>query len=104
MIGLGTWKFTVDTAIYKGDALLHIKDNDGQYDMKCELVGMDKAGMDAVTIAEEGENTLTGIAATNLLKGKDIPFTVTFENGVANGFLKVPFIGKLKLKDGQKIA
>ena len=103
MIGLGTWKFTVDTPIYKGDALLYIKDDGGNYDVKCELVGMDKAGMDAVSVCEEGENTLTGIAVTNLLKGKDIPFTITFEGGAANGFLKVPFIGKLKLKDGQKV-
>jgi len=104
MIGLGTWKFQVDTMFYNGAALLTITGDGGEYAIKVELPDM--ASMPEIvvgSITEDGD-TLNGIAVTDLLKGKDIPCSVTFDGDEAEGFLKVPFIGKLKLKDGRKIA
>ena len=102
MIGLGTWKFNVDTMFYKGEALLTIADEDGGYGINCELKEMD-LGMQIVSVNEENGDTLSGTATISLLKGKEVEFSVTFAENAANGFLKVPFIGKIKLKDGEKV-
>jgi len=101
MIGLGTWKFFVDTMFYKGDALLTVSDNGGEYAIGCELKEMD-LGLAIASIQEEGD-TLKGAATISLLKGKEVEFSVQFAD-VANGYLKVPFIGKIALKNGQKVA
>jgi len=102
MIGLGTWKFFVDTIFYKGEALLTISGDGGDYGVNCELKDMD-LGMQIATIEEENGNTLRGTATISLLKGKQVEFSVRFED-VANGYLKVPFVGKIMLKNGQKVA
>ncbi|MDR3313978.1 MAG: hypothetical protein LBS96_05925 [Oscillospiraceae bacterium] len=102
MIGLGNWKFHVDTMFYKGDAILGVADKGGKYDVTIDLADIDIPEISIYGITEEGD-TITGTAATDLLKGKEIPFSITFENGVASGFLKVPFLGKIKLENGQKI-
>jgi len=102
MIGLGTWNFAVDTMFYKGAAILTIT-NDGEYAIKVELPDMSGIEIAVANITEDGD-TLNGIATTDMLKGKDIPCSVTFDGDEAEGVLKVPFIGKLKLKDGRKAA
>jgi len=102
MIGLGTWKFAVDTMFYKGAAILTIT-NDGEYAIKVELPDMSGISIAVADITEDGD-TLNGTATTDMLKGKDIPCSVTFDGDEAEGVLKVPFIGKLKLKDGHKVA
>ena len=103
MLGLGKWKFKMDTMFYRGDVLLIVSEKDGEYDINIELTDMNIPEFSYEKLEAEG-NTVTGIAHTDLLKGKDIPFSITFEDGVANGFLKIPFMGKIKLKDGVNIA
>jgi len=103
MLGLGKWKFKLDTMFYRGDAFLTVGEQDGEYDIGIELVDMNLPEFSYEGLEVEGD-TVTGIAHTDLLRGKDIPFTITFEGDTANGFLKVPFMGKIKLKDGERIA
>jgi len=103
MLGLGKWKFKLDTMFYRGDAFLTVGEKDGEYDIGIELVDMNLPEFSYEGLQVEGD-TVTGIAHTDLLRGKDIPFTITFEGDTANGFLKVPFMGKIKLKDGERIA
>ena len=102
MIGLGIWKFSVDTMFYRGDALLKVRDINGIYDIKCELTDVELPPVALSNLVEEG-STVTGTAATDLLKGKEIPFSVTFDGDSASGYLKVPFIGKIRMKDGHRI-
>jgi len=103
MLGLGKWKFQLDTMFYRGDVYLIVGEEDGEYDISIELTGMDIPEFTYESLQVEG-NTVTGIVHTDLLRGKDIPFGITFEDGAANGFLKIPFMGKIKLKDGVNIA
>ena len=103
MLGLGKWKFQLDTMFYRGSAVLTVGEKDGEYDIGIDLVDMNIPEFSYENLQAEG-NTVTGVAHTDLLKGKDIPFSLTFEDGKANGFLKVPFMGKIKLKDGENIA
>jgi hypothetical protein len=102
LLGEGKWKFAVDTMFYKGDAILEVENDDGAYDIDIELKGMDLKEATFENLETEG-NTVTGIAHIALLPGKDIPFSVTFDGDSAEGFLKIPFMGKIKLKDGVRI-
>lgn len=103
MIGLGTWQCSVDTMFFRGDAQIKIFDNNGEYDFELSVPGIDIPNIVIKDIEEDG-NSLTAIATTDLLPGKDINISLEFEDTTFTGFLKVPFIGKIKLKDGKKIA
>jgi len=102
MVGLGKWKFFVDTMFYRGDAVLTVGDKNGKYDISIDLPGIDVPDFTISDMQADG-NTVTGNVQTSLLKGKDIPFSCTFDGDTANGFLKVPFMGKVALKEGKKI-
>ncbi len=102
MIGLGNWKFHVDTMFYRGEAILSVTDNDGKYHVEIEITDVDIPEITIYGIEQDG-NTITGTAATDMLKGKEIPFSITFEGETANGFMKIPFLGRVKMENGQKI-
>ncbi|MCL2494400.1 MAG: hypothetical protein FWE98_01925 [Oscillospiraceae bacterium] len=104
MIGLGTWKFLVDTMFYNGTAIIDIRDEGGEYAITATLPDLGGAPEVALKDVIEDGDTLSGIANTDLLQGKDIPCSLTFTGDKAEGLMKVPFIGKLKLKDGVKVA
>lgn len=103
MIALGTWSFNVTTMFFKGEAKLRVFDDNGKYGFAVSLPGMDTPDFEIKEIKEEG-NTLSGILLTSLLRGKDIPFELTVENEVASGYLKAPYLGKVNLKNGKKVA
>ena len=103
MLGLGTWEFNVDTMFYRGRVLLIVNEKDGAYDIGIDIPGMDVPAFEMKSIAVE-DTTVTGTVQTDLLRGKDIPFSVTFDGDSAEGFLKVPFMGKFTMRDGKRIA
>ena len=102
MLGLGTWQFEVDTMFYRGRVLLIVGEKDGAYDISIDIPGMDVPDFKVISIEAE-DNTVTGAAQTDLLRGKDIPFSITFDGDTAEGYLKVPFMGKFSLREGKKI-
>jgi len=103
MLGLGNWQFKVDTMFYRGNAILKVGEKNGEYDIGLEIPGMDNIPpIIVVTINAEG-NTISGTAKNDLLGNKEIPFSITIDGDRASGFLKVPFMGKLTLKDGVRI-
>ena len=102
MLGLGKWKFTVANRFYSGDAFLIVGEKDGAYDLRTELASGKKPDFRFNKLRVEG-NTLAGMAQHSLLQGHSIPFSVTFEDGAANGFLDVPMVGMIKLINGEKV-
>lgn len=102
MIGLGTWEAPINTMIFKGTGRMTISDNNGEYDFKFEIVGEQLPEIKVSNIVENG-NTLTAIGECDLLKGTQVPVTITFDGDTFSGVIKAPFIGKLKL-NGKKIA
>ncbi len=105
MIGLGKYKAKINNMFFKGDAIFELELEDGNYEMEIELQGADFDMPDFKLFdAKEDGNTFTAKATTSLLPGKEIDVELTFENDKCNGFLKIPFIGKIKIKDAVKIA
>lgn len=102
MIGIGTWEAQINTMIFKGTGRMTIADNNGEYDFKFEIVGAQIPEIKISDIKEDG-NTLTATAECDLLKGKQVPLTITFDGDKLTGMVKAPFIGKVKL-EGTKIA
>lgn len=103
MIGVGKYKVSVDHMFFKGDAVFEIEYKNGKYEFEIEI---DNADFDMdVTIleAEEYDNTLDAKAMVAILPGKEIDIHLTFEDDKCNGYLKIPFVGKIKIKDAVKI-
>lgn len=105
MLGLGKWLCKVDSMFYRGDVILNIADRNGTYDITLEIdADFDMPDYRIYDIVENG-NTLTAKAEVSMLPGKEVEVSFTIdEAGVLSGVLKVPFIGKIKVKDGQQIA
>ena len=106
MLGLGTWQFSVDTMFYRGDAKVIIGEQDGAYTVDVDIPVMDDMPDFSFNSLEADGNTITGTATIDLdmMRGKEIPFSVTFDGDTASGFLKIPFMGKITLKDGKRVA
>jgi len=101
MIGLGKWKFIVNTRFHSGEAFLVVGEKDGEYDIRIEIPGR-RPDFRFGNLRAEG-NTITGSAQHSLLQGKSIPFSATFENDTASGFLDVPIVGMIRFSGGEKV-
>lgn len=104
MIGLGKWGCKVDTMFFKGDAAITLFDDNGSYGFELDVPGVDIPDITVKQVTEEGGDTLNAVVQTSLLPGKDIEMTATFDGDDFTGIIKIPFIGKVKLKDGHRIA
>ncbi|MCL2301176.1 MAG: hypothetical protein FWC27_13625 [Firmicutes bacterium] len=102
MLGLGKWKFTVNTRFYSGEAYLVIGGRDGAYDIRAELANGKRPDFRFSQLQAQGD-TLTGVAQHSLLQGSLIPFRMTFEGDTASGSLDVPFIGMISFSNAEKV-
>lgn len=102
MIGLGKWSVRVDTMMFRGTATINVFDNNGEYGFELDASGIDIPDVKVSNVVENG-NKLDAVATTSALPGKEVPLSLEFNGYEVTGFLKVPFIGKVKLKDGKKI-
>lgn len=103
MIGLGTWQCSVDTMFFSGTATIHVFDNNGEYGFELKVPDIDIPNIYVKEVVEEG-NTINAVATTDVLPGKDLTLSLEFNGDTFTGFVKVPFIGKVKIQDGKKIA
>ena len=102
MIGLGKWACIVNTMVFSGDVEFEIFDNNGEYGFNLNLPNV-KVPDFKVKEVEEDDDTITATIETSLLEGKDITLVVTIDDDTFDGYIKVPFFGKVKLKNGRKI-
>lgn len=102
MIGLGKWDFDVDTIFFKGNAQVEIKNNNGKYEFSAVIPDVKIPDYFISDIKEEG-NTLLVTGGSDLLPGKSVTVSLTFEGNTCNGIVNAPFVGKIKLKNGRKI-
>ena len=104
MVGIRSWFAKIDTMFFKGDVTIKVSDVNGQYKFELELPSdVDIPDFEIYDITEDGD-TLNAKASVSLLPGKEVDISITFEGDTANGFLKIPYLGKIKIKDAKKIA
>lgn len=102
MIGLGKWACSVNTMIFSGDVKFEIFDDNGKYGFNIDMPSV-KVPDITVKEVEEDDDTITATVTTSLLEGKDITLFVTIDGDTFDGYLKIPFFGKVKLKNGHRI-
>lgn len=104
MLGIGKYKAQINNMFFKGEATFELIDKDGKYDIQIELEDAD-IDMPEIKITETSteDNTLTAKAISPEFPGKEVDVSLTFEDDKCNGFLKIPFVGKVKIKDAVKI-
>ena len=102
MIGLGNWACKVNSMFFSGEVTFTISDNDGEYGFEITLPGIELPDF-TLNSVEEDDDTLTIIASTSILPDKEAEAVLTFDGDEFDGFLKVPFLGKIKFKDGHRI-
>ena len=105
MLGIGTWEFPVNIMVYKGTVQMDITDNGGAYGFAIRVPGAEEhiPPIEIKSLTEDG-NTLKIIARVPQFPKKDIPVSVTFDGDSASGVVKAPFVGKITLKNGRRIA
>lgn len=101
MVGLGKWACTVDSMFFRGEATINILDKDGEYDFELELPGIDVPEYTIKSI-DLTDDTLSAVVNIAML-GKDAQLDIDFDEDSFTGILKIPFIGKIKLKDGHRV-
>lgn len=97
------YKAKINNMFFKGEAVFGITYTDGKYGMDIDLDDADFEMPVEITDAEVDENTLFAKATTPILPEKEIDITLTFEDEKCNGFLKIPFVGKVKIKDAVRV-
>ena len=102
MIGIGKWSCSIDTMMFRGDAILTIADENGAYSLTVEVPGVTVPEYHVSDFAEDGD-TLTAVVTTPLLSGKQIGISLTFDVDTFTGFAKVPLLGKVKFKNGKRV-
>ncbi len=103
MIGLGKWTGDIDTAMLSGNAIVEITDKNGEYDFNVTVPSLKKLpNFTVYDIVEEG-NTLKGKAEIELMGKMNVDICVQINGDIFTGYIKVPFIGKIEIKNGRKI-
>ena len=101
MIGLGKWACSVDSMFFSGDVALTVVDKNGEYDFVIDLPGIDIPEYVIKSVEEDG-NTIKAVVNVPMI-GKDADLNVTFDGDTFTGFLKIPFLGKVKFKNGHRV-
>ena len=103
MIGIGNWGLPRGHHVLQGGRKVH------HYRQRrgiCFELHMDGPipEFQIKEIKEENDDTLHAIANVEMLPGKDIDVALTFAGDTFNGVIKVPFLGKIKLNNGYRLA
>ncbi len=103
MIGLGIWTGEIDTSMLSGSATVEIKDNNGGYDFSVTVPSLKKLPNFRVFDISEDGNKLSGKAEIDLMGKMIVDVCVEINGDTFTGYFKVPFIGKIEIKNGRKI-
>lgn len=103
MIGLGNWACDVNTMFFSGEVKVRIFDDGGAYGFELNVPGVEIPDVTVVDVKEDG-NVLTATTQTSLLPGKNVEITAAFDGDAFEGTLKIPFMGKINLKNGRRTA
>ena len=103
MIGLGKWTGDIETSIISGSAMVEITDNNGEYDFNVTVPSLKKLPNFKVYDIREKGNQLCGKAEIDLMGKIKVDVCVEINGDTFTGYIKVPFFGKIEIKNGKKI-
>lgn len=103
MIGLGIWTGDIETSVISGNAVVEISDNNGKYDFKVTVPSLKKIPNFTVYDIKENGNCLSGKAEIDLMGKVNADISVEINGDKFTGYIKVPFFGKVEIKNGRKI-
>ncbi len=103
MIGLGKWTGDIETSFISGNAIVEITDKNGEYDFNVTVPSLKKLPHFTVYDVEENGNQLSGKAEIDLMGKMKVDVCVEIHDNTFTGYIKVPFIGKIEIKNGRKI-
>lgn len=104
MLGIGKWKGEISTIVLKGTVFFNIAHDGKEYRVDIHLPEpMDKVKIVFDEIHEEN-NSLVGTGSISVMKNKTVETKITFEeNGRVKSFMKIPMLGKVVMKNIEKI-
>lgn len=103
MIGLGKWTGEIHTSIISGSAIVEITDNNGEYDFNVTVPSLKKLPNFTVYDIKENGNQLSGKAEIDLMGKMIVDVSVEINGDTFTGYIKVPFFGKIEIKNGRRI-
>lgn len=103
MIGLGKWTGDIETSVISGSAVVDIKNNNGEYDFSVSVPSVEKLPDFKVYDIYESGNCLSGKADISLMGKMTLDIAVEINGDTFTGYIKVPFLGKIEIKNGRKI-
>lgn len=103
MIGIGKWVCSVKSMLFSGDVKFEIFDDNGEYGFKADIPNIKIPDFTVKSVKQDG-NDVTVIVQTSLLPGKDIIIEAFFDGDTFEGVVKIPLFGKVKLRDGKRLA
>lgn len=103
MIGLGKWTGDIETSMISGSAMVEITDNNGEYDFSVTVPSLKKLPNFRVYDIKENGNCLSGKAEIELMGKMNVDVVVEINGDTFTGYIKVPFFGKVEIKNGRKI-
>lgn len=103
MIGIGKWTGEIQTSMISGSAIVDIKDNNGEYEFDLTVPSLNKLPDFRVYDIKEEGNCLMGKAEVDFMGKMNVDVFVEINGDTFTGYIKVPFLGKIEIKNGKKI-
>lgn len=103
MVGIGTWSCRVDTMFFSGSGTIKVFDDNGKYGFNLDIPGVKVPDITIKSVEENG-NKVHAVVTSSVMPNKEMEIDVEFSADTFTGFIKVPILGKVKLKDGKRIA
>ena len=97
MLGLGKWKFDLKTMIYTGEAQIELYDNNGQYGLRILKPEMETPQITVKELVEK-DDTIKAVISVSLLPHSNLTLVFQFTDNTVEGYVKVPFLGKIPIK------
>lgn len=104
MIGLGRWACGLDTPMIEEDGVVQISEKEGEYVFR--LLARDKNIPDykVETIKEKDDDTLIiSLTIDGIPEENKVIIHATFSDDKLTGYIRLPFIGRLKITNGRRI-
>lgn len=104
MLGIGTWRFDVDTYLFHGPATMELRYERGEYWMLIYVRGLRHPLDYRIIRSERDGETLHLVWNSSLVpRSREISGDFTFTKDRCNGVVRIPVYGKLILRDGKRI-